>query len=227
MENPMNDPAARIDVSARPLWSIPRSQNSKDQPILPPETTTDGTLRRIQEEALIRFADRGFHGVSVREIAEAVGVRPASIYAHFRSKEDLLHGLIELGHRVHTQALRGALLNAGSDPAEQLRSLMHAHVEVHARFAMLATVANNELAMLSSELREDIITMRLDSQRMFTEVVERGVAMGRFLVTDVWLAVAAMGAMGLRVSAWFAADGPYTVDEVAETYAQYALKLVR
>jgi AcrR family transcriptional regulator len=215
-----------IDVTERPLWHRRRATEHDDSPLLPPEMTTDSTLGRIQEAALVRFAERGFHGVSVREIAEAVAPPGASIYSHFDSKEDLLHGLIEIGHRVHNQALRKALLETGSDPADQLRMLMRAHVEVHATYPVLATVANNELDMLSSELSEDIVAMRLDSQRMFTDVVERGISMGRFTVPDPWLAVAAMGAMGLRVAAWFIPGRPYTVDELAGAYADLALKLV-
>jgi AcrR family transcriptional regulator len=208
------------------MWSDPSRRVAAQAPLLPPEATSDGTVRRIQEVALVRFAERGFHGVSVRTLAEEVGLRGASIYTHFRSKEDLLHGLIELGHRVHHQALRAALLEADARPEDQLVRLMRAHVTIHARYALLATVANNELTMLSPERRESIVAMRLDSQRMFTEVVERGIELGSFKIDDPWMAIAAMGAIGIRVSAWFVEGEPYTVEQVAETYGTYALKLV-
>jgi AcrR family transcriptional regulator len=48
------------------------------------------TKERIFEVALDLFAQRGFDAVSMREIAEAVGIKKASLYSHFASKDDLL-----------------------------------------------------------------------------------------------------------------------------------------
>ena len=41
------------------------------------------TKERIVEEAFALFASRGFHAVSVRDIAAAVGIKDASLYNHF------------------------------------------------------------------------------------------------------------------------------------------------
>ena len=62
--------------------------------LLPPRAQADGTLRRIQETALVLFAERGYHGVSMRELAAATGIRASSIYAHVAGKEpdDLVFG---------------------------------------------------------------------------------------------------------------------------------------
>ncbi|MHB8508090.1 MAG: helix-turn-helix domain-containing protein [Candidatus Dormibacteria bacterium] len=68
------------------------------QPLLPARADADGTHRRLLEAALVLFGDRGFHGVSVREIAEATGIRPSSMYAHLASKEQLLLELMLIGH---------------------------------------------------------------------------------------------------------------------------------
>ena len=45
--------------------------------------------------------------------------------------------------------------------------------------------------------------VRHDSERMFLDVVERGVAAGSFHCADPWLAVAAIGGMGIRVADWY------------------------
>jgi hypothetical protein len=41
-----------------------------------------------------------------------------------------------------------------------------------------------------------------------------------------WLAAAAIGGMGIRVANWFSPDGDFTVDEVADRYAEFALSIV-
>lgn len=51
------------------------------------------TKQKIIEESLKLFAKKGYEGVSVREIAAAVGIKGASIYNHFKGKEDIFQGI--------------------------------------------------------------------------------------------------------------------------------------
>jgi AcrR family transcriptional regulator len=194
--------------------------------ILPASAASDGTLRRIYEEALRRFAERGYHGTSIREIAEACGIKPSSIYAHVPSKEQILHDLILFGHEEHRDRLRDALLDAGSDPADQLRAVVGAHVRMHAELPMLATVANNELHALAPEVAQGITEIRDQAVQMIVDVIERGVRLGRFHCDDVFLATAIMGAAGIRVAVWLPDDANYDAEQVVASYADYAVKLV-
>ncbi|HSN77564.1 MAG TPA: TetR/AcrR family transcriptional regulator [Anaerolineae bacterium] len=50
--------------------------------------------QQILQEATRLFVDRGYHGLSMREIAEAVGVSKAGLYYHFRDKEDLFLAIL-------------------------------------------------------------------------------------------------------------------------------------
>ena len=53
------------------------------------------TKQRIIEESLQLFSQKGYEGVSMREIASAVGIKGASIYNHFKGKEDIFQGIFE------------------------------------------------------------------------------------------------------------------------------------
>src|SRR5947208_7175397 len=97
------------------------------RPLLPARAIADGTHRRLLEEALLLFGQRGFHGVSVREIAEATGIRASSLYGHLESKEQLLFELVIVGHEEHHDLLRRALLEASADPIDQISRLVRAH----------------------------------------------------------------------------------------------------
>lgn len=57
--------------------------------------TDKSTKQRILEETLKLFAQKGYEGVSMREIAAAVGIKGASIYNHFRGKEEIFQGIFE------------------------------------------------------------------------------------------------------------------------------------
>jgi len=194
--------------------------------LLPPRATSDGTLRRIYEAALVAFAERGYHGTSMREIADACAIKASSIYAHVSSKEQLLHDLIRLGHEEHREALRDAMLGAGADPADQLRAMVGAHVRFHATYPMLATVANNELHALSPDSAAEIVDLREDGVRSIMDVITRGVRLHRFTCDDPFLTTAVLGAAGIRVAVWYPQRGDYDIETVVNTYADLAIKLV-
>src|SRR5450432_3077518 len=67
-------------------------------PALPPRPATDGTRGRILRAGLGLFAEHGFHGTSIRDIAAEAAVQSASLYAHFPSKEAILAELVLAGH---------------------------------------------------------------------------------------------------------------------------------
>lgn len=53
------------------------------------------TKERIIDESLTLFSQKGFNGVSVKEIADAVGIKDSSLYKHFSSKKEIYDTIIE------------------------------------------------------------------------------------------------------------------------------------
>ena len=51
------------------------------------------TRRAILDAALVLFADKGYHGTAVPEIARAAGIATGTIYRHFAGKEELVNAL--------------------------------------------------------------------------------------------------------------------------------------
>jgi AcrR family transcriptional regulator len=194
---------------------------------LPPEAVPEGTKGRILGAALQLFATRGFHGTSIRDIGGAVGLRAANLYLYYPSKEHLLAELVRLGHEVHHRYLRRALiLGSGSGPVEQVKSVVRAHVRAHGEHPALVSVAVHEARALPPELLEPALVFRRDSFAIFTEVVQRDVEEGVFDVLSPELATAAISAMGVRVPSWYGPDCGFTIEEIAETYAEFAIRLL-
>ena len=54
------------------------------------------TKEKILKEALFLFSDRGFHAVSVRDIAKAVGIKESSLYNHFKNKQDIFDSIVDI-----------------------------------------------------------------------------------------------------------------------------------
>ncbi|MCZ6463850.1 MAG: TetR family transcriptional regulator [Proteobacteria bacterium] len=63
------------------------------------ETIRVPTPDRILDAAEVLFAERGFAGTPVRDIAARVGLNPASLYNHFPSKQAIYEAVLERGVR--------------------------------------------------------------------------------------------------------------------------------
>jgi AcrR family transcriptional regulator len=53
------------------------------------------TKKRILEESQRLFADKGFEASSMRDIALAVGIKAASLYAHYQGKEEIFRSVLD------------------------------------------------------------------------------------------------------------------------------------
>lgn len=193
--------------------------------LLPGPKPTGGS-GRVLEAALKLFAERGYAATSVRDVAAAAGVKAASIYAHFPSKEHILAELGRIGHEEQYRAVRTAVLASGGDPRAQIVAYVRAHVGFHTTYPMLAVVANAELHVLGEELGAVTFTLRRQSVALLEDIVGRGVDGGLFHVTSTWLAIAAIGGMGMRVAYWFSPAYGLSAAQVADGYAEFALRLL-
>ena len=203
-----------------------RARSHKQVARLPPGCAMDGVRRRILEGGLHLFATRGFHGASMRDLAGSIGLAPSAVYAHFASKAGLLAELVRLGHEVHHEEIRAAMLDAGADPVAQLRALVRANVRMHASYPDLAITTNNELEALPPELAAPGLALRKQSVALLLAVIERGTALGRFSPPNVPVVAAAIGAMGLRIPYWYSPETGLGIDELAELHVQLALRML-
>src|SRR6059058_1915133 len=92
--------------------------------LLPPGLDLSPAKRRLYEVALELFGQQGYHAVSIRDIANALGQQSSAIYFHVPSKQELLFDLALIGHRSHYESLRDALMGAGADPRDQLKAVV-------------------------------------------------------------------------------------------------------
>lgn len=80
---------------------------------------------RVLIAAETLFRQRGYNVVTMRDIAEEVGIRQASLYYHFPTKEQLFITVIEQVFERHRNGLQQVLAEAGSDLREQLHAASH------------------------------------------------------------------------------------------------------
>lgn len=72
------------------------------------------TKERIEAEALQMFSVRGYSGVSIRDIAGAVGIKESSIYKHYKGKEDIFETIV----RHYKEKTEKIFESPSGDPGE-------------------------------------------------------------------------------------------------------------
>jgi len=204
----------------------PSAPETSGQGLLPPSTELSDARRRLFETAIVLFGERGFHGVSVRDLTSALGQQKAALYGHATSKQDLLFQLVLIGYREHLRLLQAAVRAADDDAVSQLRALVRAHVHFHLSYPAAARVGTREVRALTPEHSATVGAVRQQTQDLFLSVVRRGQQEGVFHVKDVELAVLAIAGMGIRIAEWqdrVIRDPNY----LCANYEDFALQIVR
>jgi AcrR family transcriptional regulator len=162
--------------------------------------------------------------VTVREIANRVGIHVSSIYGHIPSKEMLLFQLQLIGHEEHHDQVATAIAQAGPDVGDRIAAYLRAHVRVHLTYRMLARVSNKELYALTGERQRRIQAIREESRQLLVDLIDEGGRQGAFLRQDAWLLAVMLGNMGLRVCEWWTPELGYPADQVEELYVDASLR---
>jgi AcrR family transcriptional regulator len=120
------------------------------------------TRERILEAALRLFPRYGLHGTSMDRLAREAGVSTATIYWHFKAKEDLIAAVIER-FSVMPELRRLADLGASGDPERDLRELGHRIIDVlGTRLDMILVLLTEQARMpagSTTPLREPVMHM--------------------------------------------------------------------
>ena len=151
----------------------------------------------LARQAARLFAERGYHGTSIGDLAEAMGVQKGSLYAHIASKHDLLYATMREG----AGAFHGALDAIAEDlPAtEKIRLALRAHLRVVSEQLDVATVFIREWRYLQGEQREEILGERRRYEERFRALFREGRDLGELRV-DLDDATAAL--LALSAANW-------------------------
>jgi AcrR family transcriptional regulator len=180
----------------------------------------------ILQAAISVMAEHGYHGTSVRDIAERAGLSPAALYHHFQSKQDVLVTIMERGIDHLLARTRAALGEAGDRPQDQLRALVAVQITFHLEDQRGTLLGTSEMRALEEPVRAKHRAKRLQQQRLFDQVVLGGVDQGVFTTTLPKEASRAIVVMCTGVASWFSPKGRLRQEQVVQRYQRLALDMV-
>jgi AcrR family transcriptional regulator len=191
----------------------------------PPRARSGARRAEIVALASRMFRERGYHAVGMRAIAEAADMQAASLYHHFRNKEELLlEAIFVVDRDLVVDQL--PILDGEEDHPERLARLVRGHVLHVGANRDAWWVAGRELRALSPERLDSVQVYRRRYQHAIADFLAAGVAAGEFACPDPRLTSLAVLDMINGLNEWFAPGGRLEISELADRYAELAVRLV-
>lgn len=180
----------------------------------------------VFDSALKAFAERGFHGASMREIATRSGMSLSNLYNHSASKSDLLVELLKTANYNHLTETEWAVSAAGPSPTDKLAMATRAYVNYIVEHPLEALVAHTELRYLDDDDRKRLVIARDRLQAIFENIIHEGVRTGEFHTPYPDDIARNLLTMCAGIAEWYRPEGPMSRDQISEQFARYAARMV-
>lgn len=165
------------------------------------------------------FHDKGFLATSMRDLADALEIEPASLYSHIKSKDDLLW---EIADRCAGEFFNSIepIAESKLNTRKKLIDMIVAHVEVICRNLKASAVFFNEWRHLEDPRRDEYAQRRDNYEGIFRAVVKEGIKENLFMHYDEGFTTRAILSALNWTHTWYKPDGELRPHEVGEHLAK-------
>jgi AcrR family transcriptional regulator len=175
----------------------------------------------IQAAAQI-FRQKGYHGTSMKDIADAVHLQKASLYHHVTGKQDILVTILDQALDLLIDDMEQVAYSNVS-PQEKIRAAMRTYVKRLTEDIDLATVLLMEHRSLDDDLRVIHVDRRDRFEALWRGIVQEGIDTGVFRPVDARLtSFAFLGVLNWLIT-WYRQDGSLSGEQIADRFAELLL----
>lgn len=183
------------------------------------------TADRILTVAQSQIARLGYAAVSMRMIANEVGINVSAIYNHFPNKQQILITLMNDHMRELINAWREED-DATLSPSLRLDRFARFHIRFNTDRKDAVFISFMELRSLEEDGHRLVEKLRKNYEEALRRIIREGMAQGDFKTEDAH--VAAMSILGslTGVNTWFRASGRLSKKRIEDYYAALTLRAV-
>lgn len=186
----------------------------------------DGASRagEILRESARLFAANGYDGTSMQDIANAVGIKKASIYHFFADKAEI-HSTVVILSLTRLTALvqeRQRGLSRASERVEAFARAHAQHIAENAPFYFTAALGYNEIADPAAKAK--VQRMRDGYEETLRGIIRNGIEVGEFRELDVKLAARAIISCLNWMARWWRPEGPDPAEKIASDYVRLIIR---
>lgn len=176
----------------------------------------------ILEAAAQVFRQKGFHGASMADIAEAVNLQKASLYHHVSSKQEILFEILDRALELLLERI-SPLARRDLPADERLRQMICEYLQILAENTDLSAVLLFEHRSLDGRQHARHLPNRDKFEALWREVLQDGVRTKLLVCEDVAVtARAILGIMNWTIT-WYRPNGALTIRQIADQYSNLLL----
>lgn len=182
-----------------------------------------GRREQILEAARALFREKGYHATTIRDIADQSGMLSGSLYAHIKTKEDLLFEITDSVAKRFVSELETIVASADS-ATEKFRRALAAHIAIVADNIDAATVFMHEWRALTAERKALIQAERDRYEALWQAILDEGIASGEFHSEHVRFSRLVTLSVANWLYQWYDPDGPLSANDVADRLSDVLLR---
>lgn len=123
------------------------------------------------------FKERGYNAVSMRDIAQALDIKAASLYNHISGKQEILSTLIvEVAEQFTSEMSQ--IISAQLSPLKKIEKVIEVHIDITVNYSENIATLNNDWMHLEGEALKNVIKMREDYEENFRSIIKQGIQEG-------------------------------------------------
>ena len=123
------------------------------------------------------FKEKGYNAVSMRDIAQAMGIKAASLYNHINGKQEILSTLILKVAYEFTNGMNNVIAQEIS-PIQKIQQIIELHIDITVNYSEGLAALNNDWMHLENEDLTDFVKMREDYEENFRRIIKQGIETG-------------------------------------------------
>jgi AcrR family transcriptional regulator len=168
------------------------------------------------------FKEKGYASTSVRDIAKALSIEPASLYSHISSKEDILEQIcFDMANKF--QVAIEEVNDIYFDAPQKLKLAIHSHVRLLTQNLEAATVFIREWRHLSEPKLSDFIALRNKYEEGIREIIQTGIDEEKYNLIDKKFGALTILSSVNWIVEWYKPEGNLTPDQIAERLYHFIL----
>ena len=180
------------------------------------------TREDILEAAAQVFRQKGFHGSSMQDIADAVSLQKASLYHHVTSKQEILLLILDRALELLLERIC-AITEQEISPDKKLQAMMREYMKILVENQDLAAVLLFEHRSLERKQHARHVPTRDKFEQLWKDVLTEGVEARIFQCDDPSLATRTLFGIMNWTMTWYSPNGPYTIEQISDQYSNLVL----
>ena len=130
------------------------------------------------------FKEKGYSAVTMRDIAQALDIKAASLYNHIKSKQEILVLIIiEIAEEFTSTILD--IVNSSDTTIAKIEKVIQLHIDITVRNPDALACLNNDWMHLANDQLAYFISMREEYEEHFRTIIKTGIANGEIKTGNV------------------------------------------